>query len=173
MDVKRIFRGPWFWIVVAVVGVLVALQYLAPNGGYDEIDTSEMAADIDGGKVKEITFIDGDQEIRATLENDQKVVAHWVDGQQNDLIQAANQAVQDGDTEKYNSENPQPSLLGQILATFLPFVLIILLFLFLMNQVQGGGGRVMQFAKSKAKLISKDMPKTTFADVAGCQEAIE
>ena len=48
-----------------------------------------------------------------------------------------------------------------------------LVFLFLMNQVQGGGGRVMQFAKSKAKLISKDMPKTTFADVAGCEEAIE
>ena len=48
-----------------------------------------------------------------------------------------------------------------------------MLFLFLMNQVQGGGGRVMQFAKSKAKLISKDMPKTTFADVAGCDEAIE
>ena len=53
-------------------------------------------------------------------------------------------------------------------------MLIILLFLFLMNQVQGGGGRgVMQFAKSKAKLITKDMPKTTFADVAGCEEAIE
>ena len=52
-------------------------------------------------------------------------------------------------------------------------MLIIVLFLFLMNQVQGGGGRVMQFAKSKAKLITKDMPKTTFADVAGCQEAIE
>ena len=47
------------------------------------------------------------------------------------------------------------------------------LFLFLMNNMQGGGGRVMQFAKSKAKLISKDMPKTTFADVAGCEEAIE
>ncbi len=78
-----------------------------------------------------------------------------------------------GSIEKSNSENPQPSLLGSILATFLPFVLIILLFLFLMNQVQGGGGRVMQFAKSKAKLISKDMPKTTFSDVAGCQEAIE
>ena len=43
-----------------------------------------------------------------------------------------------------------------------------------MNQAQGGGGRgVMQFAKSKAKLITKDMPKTTFSDVAGCEEAIE
>ena len=43
-----------------------------------------------------------------------------------------------------------------------------------MNSMQGGGGRgVMQFAKSKAKLIAEDMPKTTFADVAGCDEAIE
>ena len=48
-----------------------------------------------------------------------------------------------------------------------------LLFIFLMNQAQGGGRGVMQFAKSKAKLITKDMPKTTFADVAGCEEAIE
>ncbi len=49
-----------------------------------------------------------------------------------------------------------------------------MVFLWLMNSMQGGGGRgVMQFAKSKAKLISKDMPKTTFADVAGCEEAIE
>jgi cell division protease FtsH len=173
MDVKRIFRGPWFWIVIAVVGVLVALQYLAPNGGYDEIDTSDMSQLIADGEVKEITFIDGDQEIRAELDGGDKVLTHWVDGQQNDLIQAADQQRLDGNIDTYNSENPQPSLLGQVLATFLPFVLIILLFLFLMNQVQGGGGRVMQFAKSKAKLISKDMPKTTFADVAGCVEAIE
>src|SRR5688500_8834455 len=173
MDVKRIFRGPWFWIVVSVVGVLVALQYLAPNGGYDEIKTSDMTEHIASGDVEEITFIDGDQEIRATLDNGDKVLAHWVDGQQNDLIVETQQQVESGDIKEYDSENPQPSLLGSILATFLPFVLIILLFLFLMNQVQGGGGRVMQFAKSKAKLITKDMPKTTFADVAGAQEAIE
>ncbi|MGN6132504.1 MAG: ATP-dependent zinc metalloprotease FtsH, partial [Nocardioidaceae bacterium] len=92
---------------------------------------------------------------------------------QESLISMAQKEVDAGKIETSNSKNPQPSLLGSILATFLPFVLIILLFLFLMNQVQGGGGRVMQFAKSKAKLISKDMPKTTFSDVAGCEEAIE
>ena len=49
-----------------------------------------------------------------------------------------------------------------------------MIFIFLMNQMQGGGGRgVMQFAKSKAKLITKDMPKTTFDDVAGAEEAVE
>ncbi|MGH3333919.1 MAG: ATP-dependent zinc metalloprotease FtsH [Nocardioidaceae bacterium] len=173
MDVKRIFRGPWIWIVVAVVGVLVALQYLAPNGGYDEVDTSTMVKDLESGQVESVLFVDGDQEIRATLDNGDKVIASWVAGQQRDLVLLAEKQVKAGEIEKFNVEVPRPSLLGSILATLLPFVLIILLFLFLMNQVQGGGGRVMQFAKSKAKLITKDMPKTTFNDVAGCQEAIE
>jgi len=173
MDVKRIFRSPWFWIPVAVIGVLIALQYFAPNGGYDEIDTSKMSQHIEDGDVKEITYIDGDQEIRAILDNGDKVMSFWVLGQQETLLAETVKQSDEGSIESYNSENPQPSLLGSILSFALPFILIILLFLFLMNQAQGGGGRVMQFAKSKAKLISKDMPKTTFADVAGCQEAIE
>ena len=83
---KRIFKGPWLWIVIGVVGVLLALQFLAPNGGCDEIQTSEMQQYIAKGQVKEITFIDNDQEIRATLDSDvkrdggDKVVTHWVNG---------------------------------------------------------------------------------------------
>jgi cell division protease FtsH len=177
--VKRIFKGPWVWIILAVVGVLLALQYLAPGGGYDEIATSKMESYISEGQVKEITFIDGDQTIEATLDkgvrdSGSKVMTHYVMGQQQGIINLVNDQLAAGTIEESNSENPQPSLLGSILATLLPFALIILLFVFLMNQVQGGGGRgVMQFAKSKAKLITKDMPKTTFNDVAGCDEAIE
>jgi cell division protease FtsH len=173
MDVKRIFRGPWLWIVIAVVGVLVALQYLAPNGGYSEVDTSKMTQYLSSGEVKSVLFVDGDQQIRATLDNGKKISAEWVGGTQRDLWNIAESQQAKGNIEKVDVQVPHPSVLGSILVTFLPFLLIILLFLFLMNQVQGGGGRVMQFAKSKAKLISKDMPKTTFADVAGCQEAIE
>ncbi|MGD9958513.1 ATP-dependent zinc metalloprotease FtsH [Nocardioides sp.] len=171
---KRIFKGPWLWIVVAVVGVLLALQFLTPNGGYDQISTGEMESNISTGKIKEITFVDGDQEMRATLDDGSKVVASWVANQQVDLVDAVNAQIKAGTIEKFNVDVPKPSLLGSLLMTLLPFALIILLFVFLMNQVQGGGGRgVMQFAKSKAKLVSKDMPKTTFSDVAGCDEAIE
>ncbi len=171
---KQIVRSPWLWIPVAVVGVLLALQYLVPNGGYTEIETSEMVENIDSGKVEEITFVDGgDQQIRATLDDGKEVMATWVGGQQVRLVKAVEAQVDQGEIEKFNVKNPKPSLLGQILGTVLPFVLIIALFLFLMNQVQGGGGKVMQFGKSKAKLITKDMPKSTFADVAGCEEAIE
>lgn len=171
---KRILRGPWLWIGLAGVGVIIALQYLVPNGGYTEIETSKMTAYIEKGEIKEITFVDGgDQEIRAELDDGKKVMATWVDGQQIGLVEEVQKQVDSGDIKEFNVKNPQPSLLGSLAATILPFIIIVVIFLFLMNQVQGGGGRVMQFAKSKAKLISKDMPKTTFADVAGCEEAIE
>ncbi|MDZ5622645.1 ATP-dependent zinc metalloprotease FtsH [Nocardioides bizhenqiangii] len=175
---KRVFRGPWVWIVVAVLAVLLALEFLAPGGGYDEVSTSQMSKYIADGDVKEINFIDGDQTIEATLDSGtrddgDKVMTHYIQGQQETILAAVDEQVAEGTIEKSNSENPQPSLLGSILATLLPFALIILLFIFLMNNVQGGGRGVMQFGKSKAKMISKDMPKTTFADVAGCDEAIE
>ena len=57
---KRIFKGPWLWSLLAVVGVLLALQYFAPSGEYDEITTSQMNDYIAEGEVSEITFIDGD-----------------------------------------------------------------------------------------------------------------
>jgi cell division protease FtsH len=177
--VKRIFKGPWLWIVLSAFAVLLAIQFLAPSDGYDEVNTSTLASYIDEGKVDKITFIDGDQEIQATLdegtrEEGDKVVAFYIQGEQETLLAAVKEAKAAETLETYNSKNPQPSFLGSLLATLLPFALIILLFIFLMNQAQGGGGRgVMQFGKSKAKLITKDMPKTTFSDVAGCEEAIE
>ncbi|HEX2851057.1 MAG TPA: ATP-dependent zinc metalloprotease FtsH, partial [Acidimicrobiales bacterium] len=59
-----------------------------------------------------------------------------------------------------------------VLVNLLPIVLIVGLFLFLINQMQGGGSRVMQFGKARAKQVSKDQPKVTFADVAGADEAV-
>jgi cell division protease FtsH len=171
--VKRFLRTPWFWILVAVAGVLLVLQFVAPNGGYDEVDTSEIAQRIEDGDVKEITFRDQDQEIKATLDDDSQVMSYYIDGQQEALLESTREQFEAGSIESYTSENPRPGLLASLLPTIIIFGLLILVFLWLMNQAQGGGGRVMQFGKSKAKLISKDMPKSTFADVAGCEEAIE
>ena len=130
---KRIFKGPWVWIVLAVVGVLLAMQYLAPNGGYDEVPTSTMRREILSGNVKSITFIDGEQEIQALLDNGKKITATWVAGQQETLIADVDKQVDAGAIEDQNSQYPQPSLLVSIVATLFPFLLIILLFVFLMN----------------------------------------
>ena len=177
---KRLFKGPWLWIVVAVVGVLIALQFLAPSSGGDEISSSQMNEYIAKGEIKEITFVDGDQQIKATLDDDvdreggRDVTTKWIAGSQGRIIAAAQEAYDEGTIKDVNTEVSRPGLLSSFLFSFLPIIVLIVVFLWLMNSMQGGGGRgVMQFAKSKAKLISKDMPKTTFSDVAGCEEAIE
>jgi cell division protease FtsH len=178
--VKRIAKSPWVWSLVAVVGVLLLLQYVAPGGGEDEIATSRLVEYVEDGEVERIEFIDGDQEIRATLdegverEGGREVKAYYIQGQQGRILDLVNTQVEEGTIEQSTSENPQPSVLGSLFVTLIPIILIVAIFLFLMNSMQGGGGRgVMQFAKSKAKLISKDMPKSTFSDVAGAEEAIE
>ncbi len=91
---KRAFKGPWLWIVLAVAGVLLALQFLAPGGGQDEISTSRMEQYIADGQVKEITLVDGEQQIQAVLDDDverdggNEVVAYYVQGQQEGIIRA-------------------------------------------------------------------------------------
>jgi cell division protease FtsH len=178
--VKRIFKGPWLWSLLAVVGVLLALQFFVATDEYDEISTSRMNEYIASGQVKDIKFIDGDQKIQAVLDDDvnreggPKVSTFWLSDTQDEIEQAVQQKVDDGQIDSYTTEVAQPSVVGSILSMLLPLLIIIVVFLWLMNSMQGGGGRgIMQFAKSKAKLITKDMPKTTFTDVAGCEEAIE
>ena len=179
---KRIVRSPWLWIVGLVLLLLLALQFIASPGSSDEVSTGQMNSYITSGQVTEVTLISGgDSTIKATLKDGVRsagsdVSAHWLAGTEDILQKEIQQEIDKGNlqADKFDVKISRPSLIGQIVTTLLPFVLIILLFLFLMNQVQGGGGRgVMQFAKSKAKLITKDMPKTTFGDVAGAEEAVE
>ena len=73
----------------------------------------------------------------------------------------------------FDSKGTGSSAWWGILGTLLPFALLLLFWLFLMNQVQGGGSKVMSFGKSRAKRMSPDSPKVTFKDVAGCDEAVE
>lgn len=73
----------------------------------------------------------------------------------------------------FNTDVQQQSVWVTLLTTFAPIILIIVFFLFIMNQMQGGGNKVMSFGKSRAKRMSLDQPKVTFEDVAGVDEAVE
>ncbi|MEJ7689908.1 MAG: ATP-dependent zinc metalloprotease FtsH [Nocardioidaceae bacterium] len=171
---KRWLRGPWLWVIVFAIVVIVVLDVVSSRGGPEEVKTSEMIETLQSGNVDSVLFIDGDQRIEATLDNGDKVTAQWLGDQGIDLVNLVQKEVAQGDiNDTYDVEVPTPSALWGFLGTFLPVLLIILFFLFMMNSMQGGGGRVMQFGKSKAKVVSKDTPKTTFSDVAGCDEAIE
>ena len=75
---------------------------------------------------------------------------------------------------QYDTVVKQESWLSPLLLFIVPMVLLVGLFIFVMSRMQGGGrGGMMGFGKSKAKLLTKDMPKTTFSDVAGADEAVE
>lgn len=181
MDVKRYFRGPVMWIVLAVLAVVVLMQVVGSSGGYKTVDTGQVVQAINENKVESAKLTTGDEQtVKVQLKDGQKVEgsskiqASYI-GDQGVTIASTlqdkfqNKQIPDGYTVSPSKQNPFVS----ILLSLLPFVLIVVVFLFLMNQMQGGGSRVMNFGKSKAKLITKDTPKTTFADVAGSDEAVE
>src|SRR5690606_30381079 len=174
MDVKRYFRGPLLWILL--LGLLVArlMWGINPGPSYEKVDTSKVVQEINAGQVKSAKIIDKDQRIELTLTNGDHQQASWVGGQGHQLQQALQKQADEGNLSGgYDVEVPQQSFLMNLLFSLLPIIIIVLIFLFIMNQMQGGGSRVMNFGKSKAKLITKDTPKPTFADVAGADEALE
>src|SRR3954452_16280836 len=176
MNLKRIFRGPLIWIVLAVVAVGLLIDFSTRlTGGYKEAPTSQVVSIINGTEpLSEVTLIDREQTIEVTTkDSSQRYKATWVGDQSGQLIDRLNQRVADKTLDSWQGENPQPSFFSNLLATLIPFILIAVVFFFLLNSVQGGGSRVMQFGKSKAKIANKDTPKTTFADVAGADEAVE
>jgi cell division protease FtsH len=74
---------------------------------------------------------------------------------------------------EFNTDIQKSSAWVGLLATFGPILLMVVFFVFLMNQMQGGGNKVMSFGKSRAKRMAVDQPKITFKDVAGVDEAVE
>ncbi|MFM8239458.1 MAG: ATP-dependent metallopeptidase FtsH/Yme1/Tma family protein, partial [Actinomycetota bacterium] len=173
MNAKRFFRGPLFWILMAVLLVLLGSSLLSNIGGPEQIDSSQAVADIQGNQVESAVITDRDQVLELTLKDGSVVTSHYVSGQGVELQNLLQEKVDAGQlTGGYNIVVPQENLFLGLLFTLLPFALIILLLFFFMNQMQGGS-RIMSFGKSKAKVVNKDMPQTTFADVAGADEAVE
>jgi cell division protease FtsH len=169
---KRLFRGPVLWILLAFLLLIVATQVLSGSGGPDEIDTSQAIQEIQDGKVKSAEIVDNEQRLNLTLTDDTEQTTQWVTGQGVEIQNLLQEQVSEGKTENYNVSVPSDSLLITLLVSFLPILLILGLLFFFMTKMQGGG-KLMSFGKSKAKAVSKDMPKTKFADVAGAVEAVE
>ncbi|HYN74748.1 MAG TPA: ATP-dependent zinc metalloprotease FtsH [Candidatus Limnocylindria bacterium] len=167
---KRFFRGPIVWIALLVLVLLLAAQVVSSSGGADRVKTSEIIADIENAQVKSALLIDREQRVEVTLKDDSKKQAQYIAAQGPILVELLKENVP---PEGYDGKNPTQGLLTSLLINLLPIILLVVLFFFVMNQMQGGGSRVMQFGKSKAKVVSKDTPKTTFADVAGADEAVE
>ncbi len=155
-------------MAVALVAVLVAGGVFRGGGDTKKLRLDEFETKVTAGQVKNATVTDRDASITGDLAEGGKYRVNYVRDDAPKVIDILRQAgVQ---TKVDHQKDP---LWWTLVQTFLPFALLIGAFLFVMNTMQGGGNRVMQFGKAKAKQVSKDQPKVTFADVAGADEAVE
>jgi cell division protease FtsH len=181
MERLPFYKRPWFWFVLVAAAIAVFFATYSSSGTYRDVDTSVALAELNKpDNVKKVLIQDKEQTIQLELANKAKFGSVDTDkiqaeypAQSTDYIfdQVRNANLADGGS--YNTEVTQDSWITSLIFSFAPLLLIVLFFFIMMSQMQGGGSRVLNFGKSKAKLVSKDMPKTTFADVAGAEEAVE
>ena len=173
MNAKKILRGPVFWITLAALTVLLATNVIASMSGPKLITTGEAFAAINSGGVKSAVLVDTDQSLTLTMTDGSRQRAEYAFAQGVALTDLLQKRTQDGKiADGYDVQVPHENYFVTLLGTVLPFILMMALLFYFMNQMQGGG-RAMQFGKARTKNVNKDMPQTTFADVAGVDEAVE
>ncbi len=165
----RITRGPVLYIIVLVILAYILLTTLAGAKTVKELTLTDYLAKVDNGQVASAEILLRDTRVQGKLkDNTDYRVAYsgpdYADDITNHLTDAKVPV-------KVNPQLGNP-ILGTIIQ-FLPFVLLIILFFWIMNNSAAGGNRVMNFGKTRAKMVSKEAPKVTFKDVAGVDEAVE
>ncbi|WP_295034308.1 ATP-dependent zinc metalloprotease FtsH [uncultured Microbacterium sp.] len=174
MDVKKITRNPLLY--VGLIGLLLigGFMLITNLGSTAQVSTQEGLDLLKGGTVTKVVNTDGDQRVDMTLSKPYKgsenVQFYYVQARAADVVTAIDSAApKDG----FNDTVPRASWFDTILSFLIPVLLLGLLFWWLLSSAQGGNSKIMQFGKSRAKLVSKENPTVTFADVAGADEAIE
>ena len=182
---NRFFRSALFPLVIIAALVWLALQTLGHNNTKSvAMTTSGFIQAVNKGQVTSsaespVTIDPNKQSITAMIGTNQ-VTVNYATPQSEYAIEQAMQAPA-GKTPSgapvppvtFNSKGVGSSPWWSILSSLLPFVLLFGFWIFLMNQVQGGGSKVMSFGKSRAKRMTPDAPKIGFKDVAGVDEAVE
>jgi cell division protease FtsH len=174
MDRKRLLRNPLLWIVALLLVYYAFSTLFDDTRGYTQVPTSEAISQISAGNVADATISDKEQQLRLDLKRPDptngatKVLASYPANSEQDIFTALK-----NDNVSFDTKVTQDSFWSQLLVYLIPLGVLVLLMWVMINNVQGGGNRVLNFGKSRAKQLSKDMPKTTFGDVAGADEAVE
>jgi cell division protease FtsH len=165
---SRFFKSALFPILIVILLAFFAQKLIGPESNRPKTTYSQFLTQVERGDVKSVVVRTKDNTIRVTRVNGQKYeVGYEPDAGQQlvDRLQARHVA--------FDVEGRKSSGWLSLLTYVLPFLLFLGFWVFLMNQVQGGGSKVMSFGKSRAKRLSVDSPKITFRDVAGVDEAVE
>ncbi len=169
---SRFFRSALFPLIVIVLLVYLASQTLLPRSDDGPKMTLSQLIDrveSDPDSIEQVVFKPKGQEIEATFFGGQKTSLNYPSTES----QIQLQRLLEQENVPFDSKGTGSSAWWSFLTYLLPFLLFFGFWIFLMNQVQGGGSKVMSFGKSRAKRMSPDSPKVTFKDVAGADEAVE
>jgi cell division protease FtsH len=165
---SRFFKSAAFPILIVVVLAFFAQKLISPGDTRPKPEFSDFLSQVQTGEVKSANLKTKDNTVQVTLKSNQKYEVGYPDDYGNELVNK----LQAKDV-RFNVEGKKTNGWLSLLTYVLPFLIFIGFWIFLMNQVQGGGSKVMSFGKSRAKRMSVDSPKITFRDVAGVDEAVE
>ena len=171
---RRLGRSALVPILIVVMLAVLAQQLISPPADEKEPTFSEFLAQVEGTDsaapaIESVTIKPQNNKIEVVEEGGTEYTTGYPDNTEDTILLPA---LQKADVETIVEPRGGGGILS-VLTYILPFILIIAFWLFLMNQMQGGGSRVMNFGKSKAKRMSVDAPKITFRDVAGADEAVQ
>ncbi|MCX6390000.1 MAG: ATP-dependent metallopeptidase FtsH/Yme1/Tma family protein, partial [Solirubrobacterales bacterium] len=164
---SRFFKGAAFPILVVIILAFFAQKLISPGDKAPKYTYSNLQQDVSTGKVKSAELKTKDNTVAVTLTDGAKHETGWnpADPQLQSQLEKNNVS--------FDVQGKKTNGWISLLTYVLPFVIFIGFWIFLMNQVQGGGSKVMSFGKSRAKRMSVDSPKISFNDVAGVDEAVE
>jgi cell division protease FtsH len=169
---RRFFKSAAFPILLVVILAFVAQKVITNDTGTEAPSYNELVKPETGliarGRVEEVTINTKDNTLDVKERNGESFSTGYPLNTEQSLINLLEQS-----DVKTTVHGTGGNGLLSLLTYILPFVLFLALWIFLMNQMQGGGSRVMNFGKSKAKRMSVDAPKITFRDVAGVDEAVQ
>ncbi|MDQ1497524.1 MAG: cell division protease FtsH, partial [Actinomycetota bacterium] len=156
---NKVVKSTVVYVLVAIVGLFLLAKALTASPGRQRLDTLEYSKLVDAHQVSLAKLYDRDHVIKGELKDGKKFELKFPDRYTDEITDLT---VKGG--VNLPVDNQKDSLWVTLLFNFAPFVLIIAVIAFFMNQAQGGGNRVMSFGKARPKIVNKDTPKVTFAD---------
>jgi cell division protease FtsH len=168
---SRFFKSAAFPILIVVVLAFFAQKLIGTSGHVQHYSYGNFIQQIQDGQVQSFSLDQKSDVANITLKGGTKYSVGYPDNATQFLVTKA--IANNIDPSKVDVKSKSTSGWLSLLTYILPFIIFIGFWIFLMNQVQGGGSKVMSFGKSRAKRMSVDSPKITFRDVAGVDEAVE
>src|SRR6266516_3384138 len=167
---RRFFRSAAFPILIVIVLAFFAQRLLNSSPQETPPTLGQFLAEVksDPRSFEQVTFQPKSNTIQVKLQDGKEYSVGYPNNYEPELVNTLQH-----NHVAFNAEGTGGSSFLSILTYILPFILFFGFWVFLMNQMQGGGSRVMSFGKSRAKRMSVDAPKITFRDVAGVDEAVQ